>query len=64
MWRYLRGQQGGYGVAEKHFGGGWELRVNRGGLEVEHGELKIFSFPVTFLDGLLDRLHLVLNEAI
>ena len=39
-------------------------RVHRGGPEVEHGELKIFSFPVTFFDGLLDRLHLALNEAV
>ena len=41
-WRYPRGQESGYRVAEKHFGGGWELRVHRGGPEVEHGEK---SFP-------------------
>ena len=44
--------------------GDGSLRVHRGGPEVEHGELKIFSFPVTFLDGLLDRLHLALNETV
>ena len=32
--------------------------------EVEHIELEIFSFPVAFLDDLLDLLYLALNKTV